>query len=74
MLATIYECRNCGDVWQNIERVPIIDTDNDEVFDVLLCLKCGSEVTEKVNENGIPCWHALTEEEIKDEMIFYEPE
>jgi len=70
MFAPLYECRNCGDVWQNIEAVSIIDIDHDEYYEIIVCSKCGTEVTEKVDHNGFPIYHAMTKNEIIDEMMW----
>ena len=55
--AQVFECPNCGDVWKGVEIVEFID--------------CGRPVTEKVcDQNGkrVPVWHALSEEELDEEI------
>lgn len=68
--APVYDCPNCGDVWQ-VEIVEFCCGDGDYIQEAC-CRKCGKiGLREKLHEeNGerVPIWHALTEEEIRDEM------
>lgn len=70
MFAPIYKCEKCGDVWRGVSIVTDIDCDLDSVDYRAVCA-CGRNVQEKfmVDDNGerLPCWHALTDEEIDED-------
>ena len=68
--AQIYECPDCGDVWRGVEMVEHIDCDRDDVWHEPMC-SCGRSVRPKL-EGGFPVWHALSEEEMRDEMFGWE--
>lgn len=70
--ATVYECPNCGDVWWGVEIVEDIDCDRDSVEYRAVC-SCGRDVREKFEERDgerVPVWHALTDDEMHDELMF----
>ena len=50
-LATVYICPNCGDV-TDVQEIEHIDTERDDVFTELHCVKCLSSVKNKIT-NGI---------------------
>lgn len=65
MFAPIYECSNCEckETWQ-FDIVQQIDTDRDDVWDEVVCRKCGnSNLTPKLDEDGKQWMHILSEEE-----------
>lgn len=61
IFAPLYKCAEHGDIWK-IELFPVIDTDNDEAYNVPQCPKCQREVLPVIIE-GKPAMHALTREE-----------
>lgn len=72
MLAPVFDCLNCGEVW----RVEIVEEDcsHDDTISVAYCQQCKSVVREKfVEQNGkqVPVWHGLTVEEINEECFSY---
>jgi DNA-directed RNA polymerase subunit RPC12/RpoP len=66
MFAQLYHCSNCGRVW-HVDQTEVIDTDNDEVYPVAFCSKCGREVF-AIFHDGKPALHALTEEEMEADL------
>lgn len=72
MIAQVFECPACGDVWRGVELLESIDTDRDEVEHEWVCA-CGRIVEEKwhVEEDGrrVPVYHSLSEEEIEQELM-----
>ena len=62
MLAHVYNCPKCGEVWQ-IEIATEIDCDNDDIYEYPVCSTCYSEVTQKTT-GGVPCMHELSDEEL----------
>lgn len=61
-LAQIYTGCKCGETWQ-VSQGQTEDIENDEVYTFLYCEICnGTNLTEK-KENGVPCMHAITQEE-----------
>lgn len=76
VFAPIYECPKCGDVWRGVSIVEDIDCDRDSVEHRAVC-SCGRDVREKVViEDGqrVPCWHALTDDEIDDDCMSFDDE
>lgn len=70
MLAQVFECPHCGDVWRGVEMVEDIDCDRDSVEIRAVC-SCGRDVREKCIEhdgNHLPVMHGLTDEEMEVEM------
>lgn len=72
MFAQIFQCPKCGDIWKDVESTEAIDFINDEVFQVFFCGICVSEVIEKLTEKGFPIYHAMTEQEMKEDFNYFE--
>jgi DNA-directed RNA polymerase subunit RPC12/RpoP len=70
-LAQVYNCCRCGETWR-VSSGEVIDTENDRVETCLYCDVCGSEIVSEKKENGIPCLHAITEEEHLQLSGFYD--
>lgn len=69
--ANLYKCQKCGETWR-VEHHEEIDTDNDDVYEILFCLNCGSQVNEPIlDAHGRQTVHVLTESEIEDEQSLY---
>ena len=69
MLAQVYDCPDCGDVWRGVQIVEDIDCENDRVEQREVCA-CGCTVTPKFVDRGgkrLPVMHALTLEEMDEE-------
>ena len=63
MLAQLYNCPKCGQVWK-VEEYESIDTERDDIEIYLICSNCYSFVEPLKTETGEPLYHALTEEEM----------
>lgn len=63
MLTPLYRCPKCGDTWQ-VESYEFIDTDRDDVEPAMICSACFSVVRPVINDEGIPVYHELTDEEV----------
>lgn len=70
-LAQIYVGCKCGETWQ-VAPQEMIDTERDDVEYYLTCDVCGDSVSGEKKENGIPCMHAVTEEEHLQLSGFYD--
>ena len=66
MFAQIYICLKHGETW-HVEHIEEIDTEQDEVYQFVVCSKCGSEVKPLLHE-GHNVVHVLTDDEIFWEM------
>ena len=66
MFAQIYICPTHGETW-HVENAEIIDTVNDEVYPIVLCGKCHTEVRPLVHDSR-PVYHALSHEDMFWEM------
>lgn len=66
MFAQIYTGCDCGETW-NVEMHTDIDIDNDEIVEYPFCTVCGKTMLTEKTENGVPCYHALTAQEIEAE-------
>lgn len=62
MFAPIYICPKHGETW-HVEHAETIDTDHDEIYEYIVCDKCGSEVKPLLHE-GHQVVHPLTDDEI----------
>ena len=72
-LAQIYTGCKCGETW----RVGIgqtEDTENDEIYTFHYCTVCGGDNLTEKKENGVPCMHAVTQEEHEEMMWENEPD
>lgn len=66
MFAPLYNCAKCGNTF-NVTTVECIDTENDEVWDEVVCATCYGYVT-PIMRDGQQIHHVLTPEEMEDEM------
>lgn len=66
MIAPIYRCPSHGETW-HVECSETCDTENDEVYEIMICSRCGREVSPIVHD-GVPVCHILTDEEMFLEM------
>jgi hypothetical protein len=66
MFALIYICPTHGETW-HVERTETCDTENDEVYEFMVCSICGLEV-KPLMRDGVQICHALTDEEMFWEM------
>ena len=66
MFALVYVCPTHGEVW-HVERTETCDTENDEVYEFMVCSVCGLEVRPLIRD-GIQVVHPLTDEEMFLEM------
>ncbi len=68
--AQIYVCPIHGQTWKPVV-VQIIDTDRDDVWDEYQCPdpQCNHSVTPLMH-HGKYVMHALTEDELRDEILF----
>ncbi len=66
MFAPIYICPKCGETW-HVEQAEVFDTDQDEIYQFMVCQKCGSEVKPLLHD-GHQVVHPLTDEEMFFEM------
>ncbi len=79
MLAPIYTCPVCGDVWrvQTIAEPmifpPYVNLEEilEKIPHLTICKNCGQTVKKKLNENGSQWYHHLTEEEKRDELFVF---
>ena len=62
MFAQVYECSNCGDVW-DVYPYDHIDTDRDKIETLIHCSVCNNAVMIKMR-NNCPVMHPLTPDEI----------
>lgn len=65
MFAPIFICPTHGETW-HVEHAEEFDTEQDEIYQFIVCQKCGSEVKPLIHEGHHVC-HMLTDEE-----MFYE--
>lgn len=65
-LLNVYDCPKCGEVLSDeVYFYEHIDCENDEVYPVRYCVKCGSEVKEKTAEHEgrqIPVYREVDDE------------
>lgn len=70
MLAQIYIGCKCGETW-HVSSHQECDDEHDEVYTILTCTICNTEVTGQKIVDGSPHIHALTDEEIESERNKY---
>ncbi|MDO3641952.1 hypothetical protein [Mucilaginibacter sp. L3T2-6] len=64
MFAQIYTGCKCGETWR-VGHIQDCDISRDKVYTVLQCNVCfGTNLKPKVSDDGVPHYHALTEEDI----------
>ena len=67
MLAPLYDCPKCGQVWR-VYSYHEIDVDRDDVEIDIYCERCGQKDIKPLEADGKPVLYRLTDEEIEEEM------
>lgn len=69
VFAYIYICPHHGETI-DVYTYEAIDCDNDEVYAIMMCSTCHSEVKPLLDENGKQVMRPLTEEEMEADLGF----
>ena len=72
--AQIYEGCQCKDGTWQVTLIPMQNTETDECWDERMCDICGQAVTREKMQDGMPCMHALSDEEMRQVSGFYNPD
>ncbi len=58
-LLEVFDCPNCGKILSDqVVGSAVVDCENDDVFDVFLCRKCGHEVKPQIID-GLTCFEKV---------------
>ncbi len=66
MFAPLYTCPTHGETW-HVQRVEEIDTERDDIYEFVVCEKCGHSVTPLLHD-GHHVVHVLSDEDMFWEM------